>query len=250
MISGAALSLQMNKILPSMIPGVSDTLKNDEDALNELKQKASQTSDKHRSELNKMADKEHFIAAQKVSDIEMIRKKELEYKKLKKEAENTDLRDTLVLSTESPGMFGNESNGTLEMDDDLRKMQVDNLAKQQKIHEMKTSKNNKASQKIRQKQLNEEKSRLDMILKNLTEEDDDEVNDDIATEQSSESTVSINPSIDKLINKNKSSSMKKVNNTKSKLKDYGIVDGISIDDITVGSKEKKKKKTTKMRVGS
>jgi hypothetical protein len=250
MISGAALSLQMNKILPSMIPGISNTLKNDEDVLNELKQKASQTSDKHRNELNNMASKEHVIAAQKVSDIEMIRRKELEYKKLKKEAENTHLKDDLALSTESPGMFGNVSNGTLEKDEELQKIQINNLAKQQKIHEMKTFKNNRTSQKIRQTQLNEEKSRLDMILRNLTEDDNQANYDDIATEQSSESTISVNPSIDILINKNKSSSAKQASTKKSKLKDLGVAEGISIDDITVGSNDKKKRKTTKMRVGS
>lgn len=249
MVSGAALSLQMNKILPNMIPGVSNTLKNDEDAINELRQKASQTSDKHRSELNKMAEKEHAVAARKASDMEMIRKKELEYQKLKKEAENPKLKDNLILSTESPGLFGNESSGTLEMDNDLRKMQVENLAKQQKIQELKHAKANKIHQKEREKQLNEEKNRLDMILKNLTEEDDDdELDDNNETEQSSESTVSINPNINELIN-NKSTK-KKSSSKKSKLKDHGLTDGISLDDITLGSKDKKKKKTTKMRIGS
>jgi hypothetical protein len=253
MVSGAALSLQMNKVLPSMIPGISNNLKNDEDVINDLKQKASETSDKHRTTLNAMAEKEHNEAAQKASDLEMIRRKELEYKQLKKEADNTSLADHLILSTESPGMFGNEGKGNITIDNDLRKLEVENLAKKQKIQEINAAKN----QKMRIKQLKNDKEKLEMTLKGLISEDGDSDNDETnATEQSSESTISINPNIDKLMRKIPSLINKKppLKNPKagSKLKDHGVTDGISLEDITVGSKDnnKKKKKTTKLTLGS
>jgi hypothetical protein len=102
MISGAALSMQVNKVMPGF-GGASNAVKSEEN-LNELRQKAeADSNDKARD----FVKKQHDAAAQKAADIKMIQEKELEHQRLKKmmDAKNSDtknFKDNLLLSSEAP----------------------------------------------------------------------------------------------------------------------------------------------------
>jgi hypothetical protein len=77
MISGAAISMQVNKVIPSMVPGLSGILNGDNDTLDKLRKKASKNSIKPREVIKEKYTTEHNVAAQRVSDLEMIKEKEM-----------------------------------------------------------------------------------------------------------------------------------------------------------------------------
>ena len=103
MISGAALSMQVNKVIPGM-GGMSNTVKSEEN-LTDLRQKAEADTNKHPNDYVK---KQHDAAAQKAADIKMIQEKELEMKRTTKllDTKNTNnirkFKENLILSSEAP----------------------------------------------------------------------------------------------------------------------------------------------------
>lgn len=234
LISTGAIGLQFKKALPSMIPDMAKNFKSKSQNIENLKKQASDASDKHRDALSIMAEKQHKEASQRISDIEMIKKKDIEFTKMKKEAQNPRLKNDLILSTDSVGIFGND-----EMDKDVNKLQIEILAKKQKIHDARASIDKKANIKF----LREQNKKLDGILDSISNMDDESHNNDNATNASTESKISINPSIDKLINgRNKKSVMHK-KKMKNKVNERISPGEISLGTITLGSNEKKKNAT-------
>jgi hypothetical protein len=229
MVAGAALQMQIGKMVPDSISNMAGGLKDNVATIQELKHKASASSDAYRNSIDKKINDEHVKRQKDLSDLELIKQKELEYKKLKREAENTTLRDNLILSTESPSMYNMNYNKHQEKMNKLRQLEVENLARKQKIQDIQATK--------KHNQLLMEKNRLNSILEDIESNNDSNMIDDMSiTEQSTESVVSVNPDIENIMNKN----IKVKKNRRVKVSN----DVISYDDITIGSNEKKKHKST------
>jgi hypothetical protein len=196
---------------------------------------------------------EHDAVAQRVSDLDMIRNKEIEYKKMKQEAKSkSKLRDALALSTDSPGVFARKSeseNSELRREKaQIQKLEVENMAKMQRIQELTMIKRAKE----REESLRDEKKKLDNILQGLSEFDEESKNtdNDVAdTEQSTESTISINPNIDNILSKGKKKN-KSSSKAKGKTKGKSNSSAFQVDEITLGSKKKNNKGKTKLTLGS
>ena len=242
LIGSSAATLQIHKAVGPMMSSMLNPNKGNntsEDDIAKLKKKASDNSDKHRDATQEMADKEHAQALQKMSDIQMMKAKAMEYAKMQKDAQNMNFEKDLKLTSESPAVFSNDdSSSQYKLKDDLKKVQIEVLAKQQKIRDAKTNISTKAKIQF----LKEESKKLDGILESFSETDmkcDEKERTDTATDASTESKISINPDIEKLMNnKNKKSTMRK--KKMNRVKD-NIVDRITMDSITLGSTEKKKK---------
>lgn len=103
MISGAALSMQVNKAVPGL-GGMSQTVKSEEN-LTDLRQKAEADTNKNTNDYVK---KQHDAAAQKAADLKMIQEKELEMKRTTKllDTKNASnmkkFKENLILSSEAP----------------------------------------------------------------------------------------------------------------------------------------------------
>lgn len=105
MISGAALSMQVNKVLPG-IGGMASAVKS-EDNLKELRQKAEADSNQANDKGRDYVKKQHDAAAQKAADIKMIQEKELEFQRMNRmmDEKNVNMKkfkENLILSSESP----------------------------------------------------------------------------------------------------------------------------------------------------
>ena len=231
MLSGAALSMQANRIMSN----TASSVVKDEQNLNDLRRKAEDESRKKIIEHNK---KEHSAAAQKASDIKMIQEKDLEFKKTAKmmDDRNTNMRsfkDNLMLSSEAPSKdtakrknsrpAPNNNHMTKEEAEMLNKMQSikeqenqDMLRKTANIYQQ----GNNTEYK-RQKELIEQNKQLDALLGNLNKEStkntnsnkttkhtaksketsSDNVSDNNRSVLSSASTSSVNPDIEKIMKK-------------------------------------------------
>ena len=267
MISGAAISMQVNKVIPSMVPGLSGIINNDNDTLDKLRKKASENSDKQREVIKEKYNNEHNVAAQRVSDLEMIKEKEIEYKKMQDEQKNnTNLKNNLVLSSDSSSMISDKilkkRQNEIEKINKLNKLKQNNETKMLKIQEIENNKRIKEQEQI----LKKEQEQLDSILNQLNDNEEELSSEDNESEsnisektsssssKTSSSKISINPNIEKIISESEESvkvEKKKKNVKKNKVKNVGIVDGISLEDITLGSKDSgKKKNKTKIKLGS
>ena len=104
MLSGAALSMQVNTLMTGGISGNNAAPSNevrDEMMLKELRRKAEQDSNALDEKTREYMKKQHDVAAQKVADLKMIKDKELESQKINKLLNTRNFRDNLLLS-ESP----------------------------------------------------------------------------------------------------------------------------------------------------
>ena len=221
MVAGAALQTQIVKFIPDSVTKATKHFKNDVDTIQNLKQKASMSSDAYRDSINKKINIEQTKRQKDLSDLEMIKKKELEFKQLKREAQNTTLKDNLILSTESPSMNMNMNRNRMQK---IQNLQVENLARKQKIQELQENKANKQYNSLVM-----EKNRLNSILNNIESENSNNIP---MSDESSVSTISVNPDIDNIMNSKNIKVRKKKRSKQSK-------DVISYDDITVGSSGKK-----------
>lgn len=105
MISGAALSMQVNKVLPGL-GGMSNAVKSEEN-LKELRQKAEADSNQAMDKGKEYIKKQHDAATQKAVDIKMIQEKELEFQRMNRmmDEKNVNMKkfkENLILSSESP----------------------------------------------------------------------------------------------------------------------------------------------------
>lgn len=200
MISGAALSMQLSRALPNVM-GMSN---NNEDTLNALRKKAEQDSNK---KTNEYIDAQHKQAAQRVADLKLIQEKELEIQRLKKMANDKKQTDALKLSSEEPPMSTKE----------IEKQRQMNYQREQSIM------SNMLNQK---RDLENEHRKLDDLMK--------ELDSDNASEKSTKSSISLNPSLEKILN-NKKVSIKKP------VKENDSSSDFKPDDISLGSQDKKTK---------
>lgn len=101
MISGAALSMQVNRAIPGL-GGMANAVR-DENNLKELRQKAEEDSNK----TGEFYKKQHDAAAQKAADLKMLEERELEYQRMNKILDDKNsgmkkIKEQLILSSESP----------------------------------------------------------------------------------------------------------------------------------------------------
>jgi hypothetical protein len=87
MLSGSALKFHLSNTVVNSLPNLGDTINNNPELANKLRQKAvadklKQQSDLQRNSLNNYANKEHDIAAQKATDLQMLKERELEHLKM------------------------------------------------------------------------------------------------------------------------------------------------------------------------
>ena len=108
MLSGAILSMQVNRAIPSILGGSSDNVMNDK-TLEELRKKAENDSRQMNEKTQEIIKKQHDDATQRVTDLKMLQEKELENKKIN----NTDMKkfkENLILSSETPRDNDNNDN--------------------------------------------------------------------------------------------------------------------------------------------
>ena len=128
MVSGAGLSLQMNKVVPKVasqvMPGMSNLFKNNtNNSIDKLRQKAAETSEYNRTKLQEQTNLEHDAVAQRISDIEMLKQKEMEYKQMSNQMNNSKLQNDLILSSESA-----------QQNNEIEKLEQENLKKKLTIN--------------------------------------------------------------------------------------------------------------------
>lgn len=235
MISGAALSMQVNRALPSMM-GLGSNIKNDTATLNELRQKAEADSKKTDEKTQEYLKKQHDTATQKLSDLNMIKEKELEYQRLSKLMDNKNgsiqnVKKNLVLSTESP-MF-NEPEPTQEEIKQIQqikyKQEEEHLNMMRKLAHQNSEqfRNNTLNTNSKRKQeLEKQNSQLNNILNEL---------DDNNSQSSTASSISINPNFENIMN-NTFNKAKKNYQNKTKNSDTDDVGVISFGSKNKGSK--------------
>jgi hypothetical protein len=85
MISGSALKFHLSNTVINSLPNLGDTLNNNPELAEKLRQKAKQQADIQRESLNKFSSKEHDIAAQKAMDLQQLKDNEMEYLKMQHE---------------------------------------------------------------------------------------------------------------------------------------------------------------------
>jgi hypothetical protein len=127
MVSGAALSMQVNKAIPGL-GGMSAAVKSEEN-LKELRQKAEADSNQAIDKGREFVKKQHDDAAQKAADIKMIQEKEIEFQRMNRmmDEKNVNMKkfkENLILSSESPSR-----------DVRTKKTETRNKAKQQEEEE-------------------------------------------------------------------------------------------------------------------
>jgi len=98
MVSGAALSMQVNKVMPGL--GGMANVVNNEDNLKELRHKAEADSNK-----KDYFKEQHDAAAQRAADLKMIEEKDLEFQRMNKMQDEQTMekfKKNLALSSEAP----------------------------------------------------------------------------------------------------------------------------------------------------
>lgn len=249
MISGAGLSLQLSRFMPNMLPEVSKELKNNEDTINDLKDIASKTSDRHRRDLDKALEKDRAAAKKKIGDMEYLRNQELEYRKLQREDvkslhKGLELSESIAPSGHSKRSKRSKNRDVESTDSDRttnqtedEKMMVENLAMKEKIQELEHEKRRKILESRKEKERRKlivEKKKLSGILNMMNNDIDNYSN-------SSESSISINPEgIDNILSKRANRKRAKARKVERESSDSDL-DSISIHDISISSSKKGKK---------
>ena len=272
MLSGAGLSLQLSKFMPNMLPNVSTELKNNENVINDLKDIANRTSSRHKRDLNNAVKKDMKAAEKHLSDMALLRKKELEIKKLRQENidslhEGLELSESLAASrhsrhskqsrhsrrsknndSDSDEDSDGSGSGKKSMDSKDEKLMIENLAMRERIQELEREKQRKLAERKRDRARRKEvvdSKKLSGIL-NMMNRDIDNY-----SEMSSDSSISINPEgIDNILNK-RIKKNKKRGKRKSKVKRNSSdsdLDSISIHDISVESSKNGKNKGSSVNI--
>lgn len=287
MLSGAALSMQINNVLPTMMGGGNQNPSNEvrnEQMLNELRKKAEQESNVVDEKTKEYMKKQHDAAAQKIVDLKMIQDKELEYQKISKllNTKNSNMKnfkENLLLS-ESPKQEPDQQSGDRTKELRLTQEEIEHI---QKIKNMEEQKHLEMMRRIahqksesfrnnlhqinrddkRKMELNLQNQQLDKILNSVDNPNQNfsqnkkKQQSDSQSIQSNESSISVNPKLQNIMNKSKYSNKqnaKKMFSPDIKMDDNikllleqneSEFDNVSKDDMSVGSsREKKNKKKT------
>jgi len=226
MLSGAALSMQVNKVTGLGNIGNITNIKNDEETVKELRKKAEADSVMKDNEYIK---KQHDAATQKAVDLKMIQEKELEYQRVNKllDEKNTNMqkfKENLILSSESPrdkvrkgtNKEKNKQEVHKEQEDDndhqcLTQEEINHITKMKYMEEQKhlelmrqmahkkseMFRNNNSDQNDKRKRdLDRQNKQLDDILASVDIDKKKKVtrkSDDVKSVGSTASTVSTNP---------------------------------------------------------
>jgi hypothetical protein len=119
MITGAALSMQVNRALPGFMGGIANSVQNDESIKDDLRKKAAAESGNQGSSGSSgeraegmantggpgpvsYAESQHAMASQQVADLKFMREKEAEYQRSMRQAEMARQRGGFILSSEQP----------------------------------------------------------------------------------------------------------------------------------------------------
>lgn len=196
MLSGSALSMQASRIIPQMIPQLSGSVKNDEKLLNELREKAQNNT--NNTKINEIVNREHQIANQKASDLQMIREKELEYQRMKqiieKQSNDANIKSNLILSSDNPPQKNAPTKNVPTQNfqiPDPHLQQMKYIEEQKHLEQMR----HLASIEHKKRDLQLQNAHLDNIMNGLDD-------DDTLSAASNKSSVSINPDINNIM-KNK-----------------------------------------------
>lgn len=243
MLSGAALSMQVNKI-PMMMGGgntPSDEVRNEE-MLNELRKKAEQDTNKLDEKTKEYMKKQHDAATQKVADLKMMQDKELEYQKISKllNSRNSNMKnfkENLLLS-ESPKNIESDKQ-SVDQTKELRLTQeeiehiqkIKNMEEQEHLEMMRRLAHQKSEafrnnlhqinrDDKRRQELNLQNQQLDKIINNIDGPKKSQApkvqtkkkqkqSEDTKSVQSTESSISVNPKLKNIMNKSQSKYIKK-----------------------------------------
>jgi hypothetical protein len=152
MVSGAALSMQVNKVLPGI--GGMANLVNNEDNLKELRHKAEADSNK-----KDYFKEQHDAATQRAADLKMIEEKDLEFQRMNKmqdEQQMQKFKKNLTLSSEAPSK-------DIKKKKDINTDQLEKL-KQQKYIEQQQLLHQQQLQQMQQQQMQQkQQQQLDMM---------------------------------------------------------------------------------------
>jgi hypothetical protein len=114
MVSGAALSMQVNRALPGFMGGIANSVQNDDTVKNELRKKAASQSNPHENggknnssgnsgqNAQSYNDEQHALAAKQIADIKFMQEKQLEYQRSLRQAEQARKTGGFILSSEQP----------------------------------------------------------------------------------------------------------------------------------------------------
>jgi hypothetical protein len=243
MITGAALTMQVNKALvklPEIANLTGSTPITENETINELRQKAMMDSKNNKiiETAKESSNTQHDAVIQKMADLKMIKEKEIEYQKMKKmlDEKNADIKKfkkNLILSTEVP-IYSDKDDENENNDnkndlqylnkqeiDNIRKMRYDTEAKHLEMmrkmaHEKsdmfrntKTAPNvAEVDKNIIKRNLEKQNKALDDILMSIESK-----NNDTKSNMSTSSSVSINPKMGEIIKKT-SNKVKMDNKTK------------------------------------
>lgn len=244
MLLGATFSVQVNKVMSDTIPGIANLVKNNDSVINNLRQKAADSTTKKPNIFNV----EHDNATQKANDLHMIKEKELEYQRMKKLMDDKNgtlqnIKNDMILSADSPS----DSNIHSEkyINNNLKSSLLnENTNNNNIMHEIPYSNNVYSKQNdIKKNSLLESNKKLDDILNELNDnsliKNKTKKEHDAISITSDKSSISINPNIEKIMNPN--SNITKQLNTVNKKKN--IID-IKPEDISFGSSNDNNKKTS------
>ena len=151
MITGAALSMQVNRALPGFMGGIANSVQNDESLKNDLRRKAASESGNQGTHGNNSqggntegmgnngtnqanyAESQHALAAQQVADIKFMREKEEEYQRSLRQAEMARQRGGFVLSSDHP-----ESDSEPQREEpQFTRDQIEAMRREKEMREMK-----------------------------------------------------------------------------------------------------------------
>lgn len=261
MLSGSALKFHLQNTVVNSLPNLGDTLANNPQLAEKLRQKAisdkmKEQSNAQRDNLNQHMAKEHNVAAQKASDLQMLKEKQMEHlrnqQELAQRKQYEELQEKLNQNKQSfqnqptikspvlpfkkniseqhnsyPGHQNTSSQNISPQEfEDFKKQQLINqymyMQQLKKVEDMIHTETDKS---VRSKSIKSSKS--DKSLRVINDTD------------SAASTVSINPNIDNIIKRSK-------NKTAANGKSGIILDDELSRSISIGSKKNKKKSGIKI----
>lgn len=199
MITGAALSMQVNRALPGFMGGIANSVQNDDNIKNDLRKKAAAESQSQNSKAEGMtnngqsqtqvpttyADTQHAAASQQVADLKFMREKEAEYQRTLKQAEMARQKGGFILSSEQPESdrepqpkreeYTREQINSMRREKEEREVRyLEALRQKAKInsHAYRTGSSQGEFDRARIQDLERQNRNLDDLLGSLEDEDD------------------------------------------------------------------------------
>jgi hypothetical protein len=178
MISGSALKFHLTNSMLGNLPTMNDKIYENPELAERLRQKAVtdkiiEQQHKQNDSLNKQMSKEHEIASQKVSDIQMLKNKEIEHlnmqqSMLQKQAEIENLRNSLLMDRKNTVAQPNSSQETLKMSPIMQKMMEQKMMEQNNTIQNNTiQQQNQMQQAIQNQQIMTQQQQIEFYKKQM-----------------------------------------------------------------------------------